>query len=120
MDGSNFSVAAETYVRKALDRMKVESLGDLPPNIRKSLLKEAKAIVFNDVFGHGHKLGKDGRPQEQGLGSAAQPTKQSLEAYKKYGVAEPEYAQHLAKMERDLAAYEARRAAEAKHEEDVL
>jgi hypothetical protein len=120
MDGSNFSVAAEQFLKRRLTQLNVQTLADLPSAMRKDLLKQARQIVLNDVFGVGHKLDKAGRPQEQGLGSAAQPTKQSVEAYKKYGVSEPEYAATLARMERDLAAFEARRAAEAKHEEDVL
>jgi hypothetical protein len=107
-----FSVSAEKFIQKSLAGMNLQSLDQAPPEVRKSLLREARQIVRNDVFGHGYKTDKNNRPQEQGRGSAQQPTRQSVEAYRKYGVKEPEYAAHLSRMEKELAAFEAQRAKE--------
>jgi hypothetical protein len=96
----------------------------LEPHQRKKLLREAETIALNHVYGPGFKRDKNGVPQEQGLGSAAQPTSQSVAAYEKYCKHETNYVEHLAKMKADLAAYEARKAkeeaeAEAAEDEDT-
>jgi hypothetical protein len=75
------SVAAEQHVDKMLAAFKAKTLADLPRDVRKRIRKEARQIALNDVFGHGHKIGKDGEPVEQGLGSFENPSQQSIDAY---------------------------------------
>jgi hypothetical protein len=112
----DFSVAAEKHIQKALATLNLPSLDQAPPDIRKSLLREARQIARNDVFGHGHKVGKDGKPIEQGLGSHDNPTQQSIDAYIRaqqppYRAApEPGYEETLKKMRQRLAEVEAQRA----------
>jgi hypothetical protein len=78
--------------------------GLLPPDaIEKHFEAERMA-----VFGENYKTDRDGNPIEQGKGSKAQPTLQSVEAYRKYGKSEPSYEQTLAQMQADLAAYQER------------
>jgi hypothetical protein len=59
--------------------------------------------VDNNVFGFDHKKDRKGVPIEQGLGSAGNMTQQSIDAYKKWGHAEPGFAEHLATMQEQLA-----------------
>jgi hypothetical protein len=66
-----------------------------------------------NVFGHDHKKDRDGNPVEQGRGSAANPTRQSVEAYRKWGKDELEYERILARMEKQLKDAEPRQKAEA-------
>jgi hypothetical protein len=61
-----------------------------------------------NVFGHDYKRDKNGRPIEVGIGSPAQPSKNSVDGYEKYHKNDPGYAANLAKMKADLAAYEAK------------
>jgi hypothetical protein len=100
----------QTMVSKTpaeIDTMKAEiAAGVLPPNaIERYLEEEAKA-----VFGHDYKRDSEGRPQEQGLGSPQQPTRNSLEAYKRWGREDPSYHENVARMERELAEYERKQA----------
>jgi hypothetical protein len=67
--------------------------------------------VKKNVFGHDHKLDAAGTPIEQGRGSKFNQTQQSIEAYKKYGHDEPNFAENLKRMEAELAASNKRRAA---------
>jgi hypothetical protein len=69
--------------------------------------------VQNNVFGHDHRTDANGRPIEQGRGSAANQTHQSVEAYRKWGKDEPDYERNLARMEKQLAACDAERKARA-------
>jgi hypothetical protein len=62
-----------------------------------------------NVFGHDFKRGKDGAPIEQGLGSPAQPTQQSVDGYERWCKDQPGYAATLAKMKADLAAFQAKK-----------
>jgi hypothetical protein len=112
----NFSVSAEKHILKTLAQMKIPSLDQAPPDIRKSLLREARQIARNDVFGHGHKVDRNGTPIEQGLGSHDNPTQQSIDAYIRANAppyrAAPEvgYEEHLKKMRQRFAEVEAQRA----------
>jgi hypothetical protein len=75
---------------------------------------ELKAYAIEQqktVFGQDHKIDRDGNPIEQGLGSAAQPTHNSVEAYRRWGRDEPDYAVNLSRMEKDLATYETKQRA---------
>jgi hypothetical protein len=92
--------------QRELDEMRqLIDLGKLPKDaIEQYWLNQELA-----VFGEGFKRDAQGRPLEQGKGSAAQPTAQSLEAYKKYGKAEPNYQETVQRMEAALAAHNAKR-----------
>ncbi len=70
---------------------------------------------FMAVFGENYKTDKNGDPIEQGIGSKSQPSASSIAAYVKtqtqlrHGGPEKDYEDHLARMEADLAAYNAGR-----------
>jgi hypothetical protein len=89
---------------------------DAPPSVRARMMEEAKRKSTEDVFGVGFQRDRNGKPIEQGKGSAAQPTQQSIDAYvleqttRRVGGPEPGYEQHLARMRKDLATYQARKA----------
>lgn len=55
-----------------------------PPEVYRRMVKEAEKKVETDVFGHGFRRDKAGRPIEQGLGSLSNMTKQSIDAYVKW------------------------------------
>jgi hypothetical protein len=61
--------------------------GELP---RDTLARHAEAAARN-TFGFDHKTGRDGKPIEQGFGSALQPSSNSIDAYKKYCSHEPDF-----------------------------
>jgi hypothetical protein len=58
------------------------------------------------VFGHDYKLDKNGRPIEQGIGSPAQPSANSVAAYEKYHRGDPGFTENLARMKKQLADFE--------------
>jgi hypothetical protein len=84
------------------------SKGQLPANWL-DLCDDARELA---VFGEGFKTDREGRPQEQGRGSPLNQVRQSVDAYRKWGVNEPDYERNLARMEKELVASDARRAAE--------
>ncbi len=95
--------------RELAEMQRQIDLGQLPRDaIDKYWLDQEMA-----VFGEDFKRDAQGRPLEQGKGSEAQPTAQSVEAYKKYGKAEPNYQETVQQMEAALAAYNAK---QAKHQ----
>jgi hypothetical protein len=65
------------------------------------------------VFGQGYRKTRDGRPQEQGIGSKANMTSTSIAAFERWCRDEPNFTQSLAQMKKDLADCVARRAAQA-------
>jgi hypothetical protein len=69
--------------------------------------------VRKNVFGHDFKTDRHGDPIEQGRGSAVNMTQQSVDAYKKWGRDEPDFAANLQRMEEQLAGANARRKAQA-------
>jgi len=81
-------------------------LGQLPKNAIEQYWYDQEMAVFGEDF----KRDANGTPIEQGRGSPSQPTHQSVEAYRKYGKAEPNYTENLAHMESALAAFNAKRA----------
>jgi hypothetical protein len=84
--------------------------GRLPPD---AIEQHFKAEALN-VFGFDAKKTRDGKSYiEQGVGSASNQTLNSINAYKKFGAAEPDYERNLARMEREFAESEARRRKEA-------
>ncbi len=111
------SVAALNFIDKQVGLHKVESLDQLPREVRKQIKAEAKRIAHNDVFGVGHQVDKQGKPIEQGVGSNGNMTQQAIDAYVKNQTErnpngpEPGYEEHLARMRKQLAACEAQRAA---------
>jgi hypothetical protein len=82
--------------------------GELPPDY----FQKMRAARAANVFGHDHKTDKDGKPIENGLGSEFNMTRQSVEAYRRWGVGEPDYERHLLRMERELEVSNQRRAKE--------
>jgi hypothetical protein len=109
-----FSVASEKHIEKQMKQFKVDSLDMLPKETRRQILKDARTIARNDVFGVGHKLGKEG-PEEQGLGSWDNPTQQSIDAYIKNQTErrpagpEPDFESNVRKMRARLAEVDAQR-----------
>ncbi len=74
------------------------------------------------VYGHDSKVDDEGNPVEQGIGSAQQPTRNSIEAYKRWHGPksqdpDADFEENLKRMEAEYAAYvaanKARRAARA-------
>jgi hypothetical protein len=53
--------------------------GNLPPDF----LDRHKEAVRRNVFGHDHRVDKNGRPIEQGIGSPGNMTRNAIDAYKK-------------------------------------
>jgi hypothetical protein len=86
--------------------------GDAPPEIRAQMIADAKRKVRDDVFGVGHRVDKLGKPIEQGLGSRGNMTATSVAAYEKHCSHESNFSENLARMKRELAECEARRAAQ--------
>ena len=68
------------------------------------------------MFGFDHKVDRSGKPIEQGVGSPGNQSRNSIEAYKKYCSHEPDFEKNLARMQRELAEADARRAAERRPE----
>lgn len=76
-----------------------EDIANLTPAERKSYEDLQRRIVY----GHDSKTDHDDNPIEQGLGSAAQPTRNSIEAYKRWHKSDPDYKGTLAAMEAQYA-----------------
>lgn len=127
-----FSVAAEKYLSGQLNMLNAKivvpeggdqpepfpfvlTMRNLPREVRRRLEDEAQRRVRNDVFGVDHRVDrKTGEPIEQGKGSWAQPTLQSIHAYKKYcgpskdnPTGEPKFAENLAMMEERYKEFQA-------------
>jgi hypothetical protein len=83
--------------------------GNLPPDY---LDRCADARDAN-TFGIDAPKDKYGNRQEQGRGSPGNQTKQSVDAYRKWGVGDRDFERNLARMEKELAESDKRRAAEA-------
>jgi hypothetical protein len=91
--------------------------GELPADF---LDRHFEAVEGN-VFGIDHKKDKKGNPIEQGIGAPGNQTKNSIEAYKKYGrpekgaseVEHKEFADNLRRMQAELDACNEVRAASA-------
>jgi hypothetical protein len=103
----------------SLTQQEIDDMRDLIADgkIPRDAFEQYAAAVEKAVFGVDVKHDRNGNPIEQGIGSALHPTRNSIDAYKahqlgnKFGP-EPGFNEYLAKMEADLAAYEAKRAAE--------
>jgi hypothetical protein len=118
------SIASMKYIDSQLSARKVESLDMLPRDVRKQIKQEARQIARNDVFGVGHATDKQGNPIEQGLGSPGNITQQHIDAYIKNQTErsktgpEAGYEENLARMRKDFAACQARRARTADDDEE--
>jgi hypothetical protein len=95
-----------------------------PPALRQQMIADAKRKVEEDTFGVGFRRDRQGKPIEQGLGSASHPTQQSIDAYiheqtaRRAGGPEAGYEEALAAMRKRLAEYLAtKRAAAAPQQE---
>lgn len=95
-----------TLSQKEMDDIEeLMATGALSPDF----LERYHAAVANNVFGADHKRDKFGDPIEQGIGSAGNQTRNSINAYKKFAKYDPDYtpekfAATVKKMEADLAA----------------
>jgi hypothetical protein len=98
-----------TLNTEEVEQMRAEiAAGKLSPSaIKNHLIAEEKAVFGADV-----KHDRKGNPIEDGIGSALQPSANSVEAYAFYCRDEPDYAANLAKMRKDLAAYLAKKKSE--------
>ena len=82
--------------------------GELPPDaIEKHYEAEAKNVFGQDAKKH------KGEYVEQGIGSAKNQTRNSIESYKKYHKDDPDFAENLKRMEAELAESNKRRAKKA-------
>jgi len=112
------SIRAEKFVAQQLVVRKVEDISLLPKEIRREIRREAKRIATEDVFGVGFKTGKDDQPLEQGIGAKGNMSQHCIDAYiisqtqRNPNGPEPGYEETLARMRKDLAECDARRAAE--------
>lgn len=81
--------------------------GNLPPDY----LARCDEACSRNVFGEDAKKDRHGNYIEQGRGSPGNMTKQSVEAYRRWGKDEPDFERNLARMEKELAACDAQRKA---------
>ena len=92
-------------VEEIFEMRELIARGELPADaIEKYYEGEAK-----NVFGHDAKKIK-GEYVEQGVGSAGNQTRNSIESYKKYHKDDHDCAEHLARMEKELAESSKKRA----------
>lgn len=84
--------------------------------IPRDAFEQVEEATEKNVFGIDVKHDRHGNPIEQGIGSAAQPSRNSIEAYKahqmgnKFGP-EKGFEENLARMEAEFAEFEKKRAA---------
>jgi hypothetical protein len=120
----SFSVAAERHIVTALAQMRLDRLDDAPVEIRKRILREARDLTDKNVFGADHKRDRKGNPIEQGLGSHANPTQQSIEAYvkdqtqRRGGGPEEGFEENLKAVRARLAEFHAERKANKAGDDD--
>jgi hypothetical protein len=96
-----------------LNEMRAEiAAGTLPPDA----IKQYYADERRNVFGFDHKVDRSGKPIEQGIGSPGNQSRNSIEAFKKFHMHEPDAEKTIARMERELAETNTRRAAERRPE----
>jgi DNA-binding winged helix-turn-helix (wHTH) protein len=98
-----FSIAGEKFLAKKLADLRVESLDELPVALRRSIRKQKNNIDIASVYGEGFSLDGDGNPIEQGIGSAGNQTRHSIEAFKKHhDTTLPMHAEALKRTEKEL------------------
>lgn len=87
-----------------------EELNELRAEGGEQAVKEHYENETKNVFGYNYQTDpKTGAPIEQGIGSPAQPSANSVAAYERFCRDQPNFAATLAKMKSDLAAFEAKR-----------
>ena len=103
-----------TKTSRELDEMRwLISQGLLP----KDAIEQHVEHEYRQTFGQDYKVDADGNVIEQGRGSKAQPTRGSIDAYiknqteRRQGGPEKGYHEILARMEADLAAFNANKPA---------
>jgi hypothetical protein len=75
-------------------------------------IKQYYADEARNVYGHDFKRDRSGKPIEQGVGSAQNMTRNSIEAFRKYNSHQPDFERALSIMEKQLVEADARRASE--------
>jgi hypothetical protein len=93
-------------IDQAYDEM---AMGNLPADYIDRHFEELE----KNIWGADAKKDRHGHYIEQGLGSAFSQTRNSIEAYQARCSSEPDFEKHLARMESELVASDARRKAEA-------
>jgi hypothetical protein len=102
-----------TLTATELDEMKAKvAAGELPVDA----VKQHFDAEDRNVYGHDAKRRRDGSYIEQGVGSAGNQSRNSIEAYKKYCSHEPDFEKTVARMEKELAETNARRRAAQQQE----
>lgn len=101
----------------ALTQEEVDEMNDLAANgkIPRDWWDRYQEACEKQVFGHDVKHDRHGEPIEQGKGSAAQPSRNSLEAYKanqlgRKTAPDPDFKEQCERMEAEIKAYEAKAA----------
>jgi hypothetical protein len=99
-----------TKTAKEIDEMRwLISIGQLPADA----IDQHYEQEYRQTFGQDYKVDAEGNVIEQGRGSEAQPTRSSIDAYiknqteRRQGGPEKGYEENLARMEANLAAYNA-------------
>jgi len=98
----HWTAEEETEARKLIE------LGKLPPDY----IKQHYEAEARNVFGFDAKKDKHGNWIEEGWGSAKNMSRNSIEAYRKYGSHEPDFEANLQRMEAQLKTANERRAKE--------
>jgi hypothetical protein len=107
----------------SLSQAEMDEIHDLiaKGQLSSDFLDRHHAAVRANVFGHDHKTDRDGNPIEQGLGSAINQTRNSINAYRRYAKYEPDYTVEgfnaaIKRMEAELKVANEIKAARAKAE----
>lgn len=104
-----FRVPVVTLSQSEIEEFQEQiALGNLPPDF---LERHFEAVRAN-VFGENYKVDAKGNALEAGRGSPGNQTRQSVDAYRKWGAGDVDYEKNLARLEKELAACESRRAAD--------
>ena len=101
----------------SLTQEEVDEMNDLAAvnKIPRDWYDRYLAATEKQVFGHDVKHDRHGNPIEQGKGSAAQPSRNSLEAYKSNPLGrktspDPDFKEQCERMEAEIKAFEAKQA----------
>ena len=95
-----------TLTAEELETMRLQiETGQLPPDA----IAQHFDCVQKNVFGFDFKKDRNGKPIENGLGSARNQTRNSVESYRKWGIGEADYEINLQRMEKELAVANERR-----------
>lgn len=103
-------VPSVTLSESELQEISDQIDNDLLP---KDYLRKYRENLVNVVFGHGHQVDKQGRPIEQGMGSAQNMTQHAIDAFTRFNKDKEGYEKELAVLQRQLVESNARRRREA-------